>query len=138
MDTPNVSAWRMASTNERSSATSVRFSMARMASAREAPARTSPSMRANSSVSGPGTERDGAVERLLEAEARLHADHQQVEHVRELLADVGLALLDLSVQDGVGAEDADGGEERQPRSGPVMPLIFRTPNTRMIMTGARA
>ena len=55
IDTPKVSAWRMASTNERSSGTLVRCSMARMASERLAPARTSPSIRANSSESGPGT-----------------------------------------------------------------------------------
>ena len=55
IETPKVSACRMASTNERTSGTSVRPSRARMASARVAPARTSPSMRLNSSDSGPGT-----------------------------------------------------------------------------------
>ena len=55
IDTPKVSAWRMASTNDRISGMLVRASRARMASARLEPARTSPSIRANSSVSGPGT-----------------------------------------------------------------------------------
>ena len=55
IETPNVSACRMASTNERTSGTLVRWSRARMASARLAPARTSPSIRENSSDSAPGT-----------------------------------------------------------------------------------
>ena len=55
IETPKVSAWRMASTNERTSGTFVRCSSARIASARLAPARTSPSIRANSSESAPGT-----------------------------------------------------------------------------------
>ena len=59
-----------------------------MASARLAPARTSPSIRANSSDSGPGHGGDRAVERLLEAEAGLDADRQQVEDVGQLDAQI--------------------------------------------------
>ena len=54
-ETPKVSAWRSARMNERSSGSSVRASSACRASARLEPARISPSMRENSSDSGPGT-----------------------------------------------------------------------------------
>ena len=70
-----------------------------MASARLAPARTSPSIRENSSVSGPGHGGDRAVERLLEAETGLDADHEQVHDVGQLRADGVLPLLHLPVED---------------------------------------
>src|SRR5579884_83305 len=54
-DTPNVSACRSARMNERSSLTWVRSSSAWSESDRDDPARISPSMRLNSSASGPGT-----------------------------------------------------------------------------------
>ena len=59
----------------------------------------------------PGHGGDGAVERLLEAEAGLDADDEQVEDVGQLGADLVLPLLDLAVEDGVGADD----EQRRAR-----------------------
>ena len=44
----------------------------------------------------------GAVERLLEAEAGLDRDHEQVEDVGQLARDLLLALLDLAVEEHVG------------------------------------
>src|SRR4029078_12943549 len=103
-----------------------RDSMARMASARVAPARNSPSMRPNSSDSGPGTAAtvpptacskhsaaeggDGACERLLEAEAGFDADRQQVEDVGQLDPRRVLPLLHSPVEHRVGTDD----EQQQP------------------------
>ena len=67
---------------------------------------------------------DRAVERLLEAEAGLDADREQVEDVGQLVAQLVLALLDPAVEHGVGAEDADQREQaglrrvRDARRGP--------------------
>jgi hypothetical protein len=55
IDTPNRSAWTIASTNARSSSTSVRSPTCRKASARETPSWISWSRRPISSASGPGT-----------------------------------------------------------------------------------
>jgi hypothetical protein len=48
-------------------------------------------MRVNSCASAPGTA-CRAVERLLEAETGLDADHEEVEHVGELPADLPLTI----------------------------------------------
>ena len=82
----------------RSSGTSLRSAIARSASARVEPMRISCSMRRNSSDSGPGTAVRRAVERLLEAEAGLDRDDEQVEDVGQLARDLVLALLDLAVE----------------------------------------
>ena len=74
-----------------------------MASAAAAPARTSPSMRANSSDERAGHGGDGAVERLLEAEAGLDADGEQVEDVGELALRIACwrsSTLRLSIASG--------------------------------------
>ena len=44
----------------------------------------------------------GAVERLLEAEAGLDRDHEQVEDVGQLARDLLLPVLDLPVEEHVG------------------------------------
>ena len=56
---------------------------------------------------GPGHGGDRAVERLLEAETGLDADHEEVQDVGQLRADRVLPLLHLPVEDGVGAQDED-------------------------------
>ena len=84
IDTPKVSAWRMASTNDRISGTLVRGV--------EGPHGVGPAGAGPDLAEHPGElvgERaghggDGAVERLLEAEAGLDADDEQVEDVGQL------------------------------------------------------
>ena len=58
-----------------------------MASARLAPARDLAEHAGELVGQRPGHRGDGAVERLLEAEAGLDADDEQVEHVGQLHAD---------------------------------------------------
>ena len=70
-------------------------------------------MRANSSERGPGTELHRAVDGLLEAEAGLDADGQEVEDVRQLALHGLLALLHPAVQHRVGPEGQRRGAEAQ-------------------------
>ena len=95
-------------------------------------------MRTNSSDSGPGTDGDRAVERLLEAEAGLDADGEQVEDVGQLDADLVLPLGHPPVEDRLRSQ-----ERRQPpaarrRRTPPMPSKGRTKNTSTNHTGMSA
>jgi hypothetical protein len=107
--TPNASACIIASRNDRSSSRSVRSVRWRMASRRLTPTRVSWSIRKNSSESGPGDGLHDASEGRVETEARLDADHQQVERVRERFEHRLLAVVDVPLKPGVGAEETESG-----------------------------
>ena len=56
-----------------------------------------------------------AVERLLEAETGLDADHEEVEHVGELPADLPLTIGDAAVEHRVGSEHEEQRHEADDR-----------------------
>ena len=93
---PNLSVWISIVTSELRSSTPVRSARLRSASERGLPARSSRLIsRSSSDSSGYANCELGAdaLQRLVEAEARLDADDQQVEHVGERQADAVGALL---------------------------------------------
>ena len=51
--------------------------------------------------------------RGVEAHAGLDADHQQVEHVRQGVQDLALAVLDPVAEPEVREEEADDGEDQR-------------------------
>ena len=97
-----------------------------MASARLAPARTSPSIRHELVGERTGHGGDRAVERLLEAEAGLDADHEQVEDVGQLDLDLVLPLVDPAVEDGVGSEDQQRRRSAEAGRSACRPVTGRT------------
>ena len=140
IDTPKVSAWRMASTNERSSGTLVRCVDGPHG---VGPAGTGPDLAQHAGElvgQRAGHGGDGAVERLLEAETGLDADGEQVEHVGQLDPDLVLALLDLAVEDGVGTDDQaqrqQQADDAAAGSCPSRPSGFQKKTNQMIGTMA--
>ena len=69
----------------------------------------------NSCASGPGHRVSRAVERLLEAETGLDADHEEVEHVGELPADLPLTIGNAAVEHRVGTEHEHQRDEADDR-----------------------
>ena len=104
IETPNVSAWRIASTNDRISGhVDALFHRPHRLGARRAGADLAEHA-GELVLQRTGHGHDRAVERLLETETGLDADHEQVEHVGQLPADLLLTLGDAAVEHRVGTK----------------------------------